>query len=76
MKNIILDTVDSAFTKYPLSTVGSVAMSFNWHILEPFVIQLGFLLVDYLRQRYIKKDRQKALQDARNSVKYDRDLER
>ena len=76
MKNILLDSADSFLTKFPLSTVGSVAMAFNWHILEPVLFQLGMVLVDVLRQKYIKKERQKALKEAREIVSDGKHLEK
>ncbi|MDV3813412.1 hypothetical protein CMU09_15315 [Elizabethkingia anophelis] len=58
MKNILTD--------YPLSTISSVALSFNWHILEPVVVQLGFLLVEFLRQKYIKRRRMSKIRENGN----------
>ncbi len=44
----------------------SIALSFNWHILEPVVVQLGFLLVEFLRQKYIKRRRMSKIRENGN----------
>lgn len=49
--NIITDNL--------ITTISSVAVAFNWHVLEPVLVQLGFLFVAYLRQEIIKVKRRR-----------------
>ncbi|RKS98229.1 hypothetical protein [Chryseobacterium defluvii] len=63
--NSITDTVA---LKYPISTTTSFLASINWHLWELLFFQICVLIIDIVRQKYIKKERQKDLNETRKEV--------
>jgi len=66
--SIITNINDTIAFKYPVSTTTAFFGSINWHLWELFFFQICILLIDVVRQKYIKKDRRKGLSEDREEI--------
>lgn len=67
MLDKIQDFIDNT-NKFPISNTGSFWATMHWNMWEPLAIQFSFLLIDYIRQKYIKKNRQQDLRETREEI--------
>ncbi len=64
MPSKMIDTITDVgdfVGRYPLSSAGATVVAFNWHYFAPLILQVGLFLVDFARQKYIKKERKKQI---------------